>query len=220
MIIDVIAKTVDVVNKTYKDKAGLTKPMQPETAYLVGKKDGTGEHYRYVTDENLIVSKQASGGSGGGGTTGDFIPLTGTEEGKPVTGSLLFQLEDTNEENEPIEIFAGLIIDEEGRAIRLGAGDPVSLSSTIVSSYYNNLELDFSSAGDSDLSLQFSTSGMFMYDRLLNKGLYAEAYYGANYDDNTYVQKKYVDDPEVFIQLLNNADSTQLATIKGLLGIV
>ena len=153
------------------------------------------QEYKYILTSLLGLQQKVKQleDSGGGGTTGDFIPLTGTEEGKPISGNLLFQLEDVDDNDEPIEIFAGLIIDEEGRALELGAGDPVSLSSTSVSSYYDNLELDFSLAGDPGLSLNFSTSGISMYDRVLNKGLYAEDYYGANYDDNTYVQKKYVD---------------------------
>ena len=95
MIIDVIAKSVDVINKTYKDKAGFTKPMQPETAYLVGKKDGTGEHYRYVTDENTLVSKQASGDGGGTPTDTDTYITTITVT---LEDLVVFSMEEVTDE--------------------------------------------------------------------------------------------------------------------------
>lgn len=47
--------------------------------------DGSVVEYWFksgIEDSDLVVKSE------GGGTTGDYIPLTGTEEGKPVTGSI------------------------------------------------------------------------------------------------------------------------------------
>src|SRR5690606_20824101 len=40
------------------------------------------------------------------------------------------------------------------------------------------------------------------------RGIYSESYYGANYNDNTYVQKKYVDDTKHTGKSLYNATTT------------
>jgi hypothetical protein len=53
-----------------------------------------------------------------------------------------------------------------------------------------------------------------------SKGLIGNVDFSANYDDKTYVQKIYVDNPETLINVLNNADATQLETIKTILGII
>lgn len=44
--------------------------------------------------EKIVEISGSSSPNGGGGVTGDFIPLTGTEEGKPVIGSIEFTISD------------------------------------------------------------------------------------------------------------------------------
>ena len=62
MILDIIVKSIDFIANTYVGEDNLTRAIEPETAYLLGKTDGSGEHDRYVTDQHNIISK-ASGGS-------------------------------------------------------------------------------------------------------------------------------------------------------------
>jgi hypothetical protein len=81
---------------------------------------------------------------------GNFIPLTGTEVGSPVTGDI-----DVND-----QVFIG------------------------------HTDGDFSSY----VGLNYTEdNGIVVNDDYSNKGLHGSTYYGANYDDNTYVQKQYVD---------------------------
>ena len=101
MILDVIAKSIDIVAKTYKDEDNLTKNIQPETAYLVGKKDGSGEHERYVTDKNKNISKASGGNQGGAGPVNqDLLSRLGTQPDKPITGK--YKVETTMIGNVPL----------------------------------------------------------------------------------------------------------------------
>ena len=69
MITDIIAKSIDVLLMTYIDEYGIEQPILASSAILVGKKDERGddpiqggEHERYVTDKNNLISRQVSGG--------------------------------------------------------------------------------------------------------------------------------------------------------------
>jgi len=68
-----------------------TTPLVFSTQYMNIRVDGDSfdTALEAISRLNQIVFSKG-GGSGGGGTTGDYIPLTGTEEGKPVTGPIEF----------------------------------------------------------------------------------------------------------------------------------
>lgn len=55
-ITEVIVRSINFENKTYIDSKGVSKTIQPSTAYLLLNSDKT--HERYVTDEKGIISKQ------------------------------------------------------------------------------------------------------------------------------------------------------------------
>lgn len=151
-----------------------------------------------------ITADQVLEIGGGGGTTGDFIPLTGTEEDKPVTGDIEFTKNSYDKGFKQINEETDV---ENKINFRLESGVFIT-SNRPNEGLYNAFAITANG--------QFSINS----NNPTSKGFRGTAYYGANYDDNTYVQKKYVDDPETLITVLNNANSTQLATIKGLLGIV
>lgn len=121
-------------------------------------------------DGTITVSFDAVGGGG------DFIPLTGTTVGNPVTGDIEFdafiglfweQVDGTNYD---------MSIRNTDEYLRLRAEDSVDAESV-------TLELD---AELREVRVQSTTAA--------SRGLIGTSYFGANYDDNTYIQKKYVDD--------------------------
>ena len=56
-----IIKSINLQNGTFIDKDSTVQPFQPRNAYLLPKEDGT--HERWVTDDNVAISKQAGSGS-------------------------------------------------------------------------------------------------------------------------------------------------------------
>lgn len=166
----------------------------------------SGEHVRFMYEDGVMKELFRSWSSGGGGATtftdltdtpstytgqagkvptvnsaedalefSSFIPLTGTEVGSPVTGD--------------IEIEAGYLetkIFKEHTAEdwygSLGFSDSLLyfVSRNISNTIYSQLGIN--------------KEGLSVDNSSLSKGIYSTSYYGANYDDNTYVQKKYVDD--------------------------
>ena len=114
-------------------------------------------------------------------TGGNFIPLTGTEVGSPVTGDI----EMTENTAKNLWTPAGNAPDD-FHAIFFAEGG--------IQIYYNN-----DSTLDSFTTI-FSSGGIYISSNVsgvedigINKGISSTLYYGANYDDLTYVQKKYVD---------------------------
>lgn len=122
------------------------------------------------TDNPLVISSTSSVG-------GNFVPLSGTEEGSPITGKIDF--------NYPDEGITESIYFDTFLNIFVFGNENYNVS--------NNGFKGFSAGGIN----QFTGSGL-SYDvtseDVLFKGFTGSQYYGANYDDNTYVQKKYVDD--------------------------
>lgn len=51
-----IVKSIDFINNTFIDKDGVTKPFEPDNAYLL--KNGVATHDRYVTDHLSNISLQ------------------------------------------------------------------------------------------------------------------------------------------------------------------
>lgn len=100
----------------------------------------------------------------------DYVPLTGTVVGKPITGNI--KLNDsvwfTNENNSSSSGFTF----ENGGFDIVGSGA--------------NGTFSFSASQGDCFSFHFTNPN--------SKGLQGSSYYGLNYDDNSFVQKKYVDD--------------------------
>lgn len=111
---------------------------------------------------------------GGGGTTGDYIPLSGTEVGKPVTGPLKF-----------IGSIGTLICETD------------SLSSLDLSEGYsilNGKQVYIGNVNDSKNYIRIDDDGgIIIYDNSNQGGINGQDYYGEYYYNNSYTQKKYVD---------------------------
>ena len=104
-----------------------------------------------------------------------YIPLSGTEVGSPVTGDVLFQTVDGTDTFDFNLSSKGILYRNIGLVTQPST---ISLTRNDVGQTYLELEI-LNNSG-----LPLSTA----------KGIVGTQYYGANYDDNTYVQKKYVDD--------------------------
>lgn len=128
----------------------------------------------------------------------NYIPLTGTEEGKPVTGDIIIEyntdksIRSFNEYGENAIIFNGIFsisnsnhLNGTNSSIALTDGGDIYISSTGIGIRSNEDHSD---------------------DSPENKLIYA--------------QRSYVERPETLINCLNNATPAQLSTIKSILGIV
>lgn len=117
---------------------------------------------------------------------GDYIPLAGTDAGSPVTGDI--ELDDTVTGN--IDI--------------LGTGNAII-------SFIDDgtLEINNTPQASNVYVRGIDISGLDAAD----KGIDGSFYYGANYADNTYVQKKYVDDN--FLPLPTEGTDGQVLTTDG-----
>lgn len=110
---------------------------------------------------------------------GDYIPLSGTEEDKPVTGTITIESQD----------LGGNVLISNLRGGVLQVQNPDLENNTVF--------LDTQGVGanveEGSLFIRFYDEGIKIVDEVVAKGISSDFYYGANYDDNTYVQKKYVD---------------------------
>lgn len=125
-----------------------------------------------------------------GGTTGNYIPLTGTEEGKPVNGDL--EVTEGGIGNlfiKPIDtdIIYSLLFTE---------------GSVGFICYENGLEINSLILSQDRVMSSFDSSNLHPEDKLI------------------YAQRSYVEKPETLINCLNNATPAQLSTTKSILGIV
>ena len=135
-----------------------------------------------------------------GGATGDFIPLSGTTVGNPVTGDIEIYSVQEAEVIGRIGLLDGMtiaLIDRDGITYGTSSGN-----------YYRDGNNN-NNANSEISSLAFSISGT----NPAFKGVSGGIYYGANYTDNTYVQKKYVDDN--FIAEPTEGTSGQVLTTDG-----
>lgn len=167
--------------------------------------------------DNRKYGKAAIQAAVGGG----FVPLSGTEVGSPVTGDIeilqgKFLIVNGNglSSGNQIGIRAamdhsssiGSKIEVKSNHTQYGGGSGVvrlessyenKINSILVSGSYPQIRWLQTTEGSpiiadvtfKQLGIELESSNNPTY-----KGLYATAYHGANYDDNTYVQKKYVDD--------------------------
>src|SRR5690606_23955510 len=113
---------------------------------------------------------------GGVPIIGQYIPLAGTEVGSPVTGDIEIEGGYTEKGfvwNFPDEdIAARLYFSDFG--VYLTAQNTAGTITSFIDVRKDGIQITNNDAS--------------------SKGLYSNQYFGANYDDNTYVQKKYVDD--------------------------
>jgi hypothetical protein len=119
-----------------------------------------------IADGDLVLFPVGAGG-------GDFIPLSGTETGKPVTGDIVISNDDVSFYSIFEDIRSGFFFGE--GFLVLSAENLVTLKSASIV------------VGENEFLLNRGNNPSF-------KGMDASEYFGANYTDNTYVQKKYVDD--------------------------
>jgi len=166
-----------------------TTPLVFSTQYTNIRVDGDSfdTALEAISRLNQIVFSKG-GGSGGGGTTGDYIPLTGTEEGKPVTGPIEFMfpnnIDKTIFNTDSYQTFNITTAWTNPDDSITNYGYVNITGSTVEIGHYDGSDVNFLIVGQEQIKLA---------DRSNSKGLEGEAYYGANYDDLTYVQKKYVD---------------------------
>lgn len=154
-----------------------TTPLVFSTEYTNIRVDGDSfdTASEAISRLNQVVFSKG-GGSGGGGTTGDFIPLTGTEVGKHVTGEVLFDsLKGDNTE-----------LSLSGDLFRFNKGE-ITLKIQSRSIIVKN-ETTLQNSG-----FVFNNESISVVGDTSHKGIESELYYGENYTDNSYIQKKYVD---------------------------
>jgi hypothetical protein len=152
-----------------------------------------------IADGDLVLFPVGAGGGG-------FIPLAGTETGKPVTGDIEFANIDEGGIHSVIESFNDgsswrwRALDNNGR----NAVSPVGLY------YIHETNYSYLAVGGNFIQL-FSENPLY-------RGIEADQYFGANYNPNTYVQKKYVDDKVVSAHatLTIEDDETTWNTTTGL----
>jgi len=129
--------------------------------------------------------------------TGNFIPLSGTEEGNPVTGLIKF----------------GFIGDDYYGGIGL---NPNNDSPSIMNNT-NSQSVSYNGFVAYDSNLQAVNSIYASFENGF------ESTIDNSESDPTnkliYAQRSYVEKPETLINALNNCDGTQLGIIKGILGI-
>lgn len=194
---------IEVDGITYETYEELSEVLTP-ILFSKGGGSGTGGATNVITEDSDTVAFTGNGTAvtplkaevKSDGL--DYIPLTGTEEGKPVTGDIFFS---------PILDNSYLATINKGMLIgsftsNLSDDNLNSTLNTYISEGYSQLVLTAS-------TLNFNTFLNIVSDEVqVNqpayiqigstdirfKGLIGGGYYGANYTDNTYVQKKYVDD--------------------------
>lgn len=127
----------------------------------------------------FVYTRSAMGITGVSAETGQFIPLSGTEVGSPVTGDIEMDVV------YPFTIGYNDEIDDSGIFKELG--DIIFISTPAGITAYNTVT-NFS--GQLSIGEEFFTLSTNNPDF---KGFVGNNYFGANYTDNTYVQKKYVD---------------------------
>lgn len=134
------------------------------------------------------------------------IPLSGTEVGSPVIGDIEFAIggylfngvpyryaggDDFNvigfkDEAGIYKNYIGLNIDESGVEIYSENTSTGDFQNFNLVSWINSKGTNISISNYDYINVQGAN--------INSRGIVGELYYGANYDDNTYVQKKYVDD--------------------------
>lgn len=119
----------------------------------------------------------------------DYIPLTGTEEGKPITGPIEFifpnGIDNTTFNTDSYQTF--------NITTTWTNPDDSITNYGYVNIAGSDVEIGHAYDGSSGNFLIVGSEHIYLADRNNSKGLVGEAYYGVNYDDLTYVQRRYVD---------------------------
>lgn len=156
--------------------------------------------------------------------TGEFIKLEGTDIDKPVTG--------------PIEFSSSAMELDPVKKTISGDNPILSYKTTPSLNGYDSINEIYYVIGDMgiytrtlDSELSFYSSGYGTTNACfklnarntgatpnIGRGIVGELYYGANYDDNTYVQKKYVDD--LMDERIPEPPSTGTHTLQSVNGVL
>ncbi len=157
------------------------------------------------------------------GGVSDDIPLAGTNVGEPVTGDIeISQTTVTNDawyikygDFDDTDLDYGLIGFNDDEYIRLNRKLNDDDSKIEVFAHSVGIERRDHSTGfvHSILVGDDTPGGIIITDEINNKGLVGDSYYGANYDDNTYTQAKFLFDN--FLQLPTEGTNGQVLTTDG-----
>lgn len=166
----------------------------------IGGGGGDGVISNVELDGTDLNFTGASGGFNGtvdlSSLGGDFIPLSGTEVGSPVTGDIEIESISLT----PKKIFSTnkfIEFNEDEDWLYFSYNNVSNLflnSSNVTLQGFSGNGVSLSSSGAITNALNVDQFGVSINSNITTKGLFASIYYGANYTDNTYVQKKYVDD--------------------------
>ena len=189
-------KIVNSVDSTYKIVS-----FKADGTRLELTTDSSGGATNVITEDSDTITFTGNGTVGNPlsaeSVGGDYIPLSGTEVGKPVTGPIDI-LEDAKIFNLPAAKDGNItsFISDSTNFIGYGVESEPGMK-TIISSF----GIDVYNAGGSVgiYSSSFEDVRNFIFITSNNTmlpfaGMEGDGYYGANYGDNTYIQKKYVDD--------------------------
>jgi len=126
---------------------------------------------------------------------GKFLKLTGTETGVPMTGDIEVQ-DHADGDFKLYNDYSRLLFTSQTTV--LGSQDPDGINGTASVEFgggYQSLgAFNFDFSKFSTFTLYFDKIDIGESGNSAFKGLDGGAYWGANYTDNTYTQKKYVDD--------------------------
>ena len=177
----------------------------------IKKEDGSD--YTTALEFETFLFENTGNFNSGADVSPNYIPLTGTEEGKPIIGNFQYSSEE------------GVIITTGSDGFRT-FGNYVTngnLSGYSEVDFYG-AEIGYYDNEDGQVFLSIGNighnEGAILYDRKYKKGLKGEEDYSANLTPLHYTQRSYVERPETLINCLNNATPAQLSTIKSILGIV
>ena len=150
-----------------------------------------------ATDGSTTALAGADGIIDISGLVSEYIPLGGTEAGSPVTGDIVYEGYDlwALRYQEPYTTsYMGIWLDDGNMFFKHVSDDYESV---------------FGFGGENIDSYSINS------DNPSFKGLIGGSYFGANYDDNTYVQKKYVDDKK-YSEIIGNGSDTTITINHGL----
>jgi hypothetical protein len=167
-----------------------------------------------IADGDLVLFPVGAGG-------GDFIPLAGTEPGKPVTGMIEFQGEFGTPPNQKNGFVSNRVVDDVDNTFEIILSDPETTFPYLkfkdnVNGGYCELVFDYSSINITGNG----PNGVFsIQDRNETpRGITSNLDYSDNIQSLDYVQKKYVDDKVISAHgtLTITDDETTWNTTTGL----
>ena len=117
----------------------------------------------------------------------NFVPLAGTDAGSPITGRIRFEDVDGNE-----TAFVGKNSEDD---FGIWSEDSIHLNGFVPGLGATIMRfIDKVNSSGAQMSLNENGFDIYAADFFSGfKGLFANKYFGANYDENTFIQKKYVE---------------------------